>query len=744
MVKDNRFKNKTEYSIWTRAFNFISRFFAPIINWFSSLFTQKEAPGQTKFEPTETLSKPAEGKPTTEALVAALEKDENALFEQLLNKAEPEVIKKNPSVLLYVAIEKGNLDTVKLLMSQGVELSSYCFEKNAKAEAPLYSALEIAIKHEHVDIVDLCLENGLKFKEEWLRPLVHSPEKLFNTEKAVAIFKLLLDKAHFSFSAKESVASSGHTYYWGALYLREATRMGHIKSIEQALKNNLVETVWPQEAIDFGELEIAKLFLDYTLEKAAELDFVEGYFYHLNKDTIFFKAVEENNLEIVKHLIKGHNVNLDAEKPVFRISAFHPSALYYAIENKNHEMVSLLLDSGATFGNIALSYSESHLAIIEAFEKEFRIALPNYKDNSIYQAYNNRRLEKETSDKLIQKAQALADARARANIAQAQERQIETQKENALLAAIRKNDIERLRRLLDEADPEKIQRKPSVLLYQAIVSGHIEAIKLLMSKGVDLNFQVVKNFAHDGYHERVTNALQLAIQHQHIELVNLCLDNNLEFEESYLDCIKEGNGPVFVTEKKKEIFKTLLDRVPFEFRSTIYGNMYSTYYREEAIRIGHIESLKRVLEKNDNQFDWVWLDEAIMHNQVEIAKLFLEYYRENKPAIGLCLNNAVRRVKSNSTRLYYAIENNQSEMVQLLLSEGATFGQIEHTAEQVAVIENYKKNLSKHKEEVQNSFSNVIPAVVVSLVKEYELPAYEVVPELKSKPSENSPSRKLK
>ena len=74
-----------------------------------------------------------------------------------------------------------------------------------------------------------------------------------------------------------------------------------------------------------------------------------------DRESQFFRAVYKNNIEQVRILLQGNDVNVN------KLNISHKSGLYLAIQNENYPMVRLLLENGAdpdlvSYCNVYCSY----------------------------------------------------------------------------------------------------------------------------------------------------------------------------------------------------------------------------------------------------------------------------------------------------------------------------------------------------------------------------------------------------
>jgi hypothetical protein len=359
--------------------------------------------------------------------------------------------------------------------------------------------------------------------------------------------------------------------------------------------------------------------------------------------------------------------------------------LQYAMQHKQHEMVLLLLSAGADFPEENKKYSKAEVEEIEKYRKE-EFATFLGKTTSLLETDTG--LPKDILRTVLEYTYGFSKP--------------PPDIEKEINAAIKEGNLESIEALLKTLNSKMPKKLSSELLSSAIEKGSLDIIKLLMNYGVTLT---------GGY----SNALELAIEFQNLDLVNFFLDQNVPFHTKYLDSIVNHVKPFFETPEKQAIFKVLLDRATFVFHFNARRERYAydNLYCKEAIKMGHIECLKKALAQKEIVFRSEWIEEAIKCNQLKIAELFLNYAKEHEPPINTWLDEKMDQF--SHTSLHYAVKNNQHEMVQLLLREGATFGTKEYSKEEAEELEKYKKEMSRHKETVALDYTFL------------ELPDYKVM-----------------
>ncbi|KAG8528779.1 uncharacterized protein KY384_006467 [Bacidia gigantensis] len=259
--------------------------------------------------------------PEASALPAAISNDRNKLGEAL-----------------YESIKKGDLSTIKLLLSHGAD-------PNYRPSCSTPSIVR-AVKKENIELVRLLLERGADL---------------------------------------EVTAPAAETALWAAV---KAKNVDIVRML--LLYGAKVDTAHPSgsdpclyRAVVIGKLEIVKMLLDQHPDLEKSPPGGSTSLYRAAKDgnillaqmllrygakancwppggcSAFYRAAEKNNLPLTKLLIEhGADVNFTPYS--------HNSALYEAVKREDLQMVKLLLDSGADInkrssGNKSpLTYASKH------------------------------------------------------------------------------------------------------------------------------------------------------------------------------------------------------------------------------------------------------------------------------------------------------------------------------------------------------------------------------------------------
>lgn len=301
--------------------------------------------------------------------------DSKARYERIkaLRKAKKELVKnlKKDRSSLYQAIAQGKIPLAKALL-KNIGINN--LQKNASL------LWRKAIEAGHLKIIKLLLKHKLEITEDALDQAYYKsyPAKI-KKRRVETIFRLFLNTNRLTF---EPDTKPNHNIYFLA-----AIEEGHIETVKRSLeKVDVAQTnlyndkyfcgVPDVSSIEWAlcknQTEITELLLDFHETHKASFQ-KDGY----DEQRIFYTAVKHDNLKVARRLLHSPHVNLDQQTldPLPWIHPYDindPSALYYAMYNKNKEMVELLLKLGATLGQHY--YTEKQLSIVNNFKKQITTA----------------------------------------------------------------------------------------------------------------------------------------------------------------------------------------------------------------------------------------------------------------------------------------------------------------------------------------------------------------------------------
>jgi len=197
-------------------------------------------------------------------------------------------------------------------------------------------------------------------------------------------------------------------------------------------------------------------------------------FYDRPSQTRFFRAVLDNDIEVVGQMIdQGINVNT--------LSGLPPSLLLDIVESV--EMTNILIQAGADVNPRGAAYvSVLHSAILQGREKKLRLLLEAGADISVHESSGNSPFYGDSPFYMAAKLgrfdaiQAMLGYDASGIVSRA-----------ALHKAAAKGELEAVRVLLDAGvSINSTNRWGATSLHLAVRHGHIDVVKLLLDKGVDI------------------------------------------------------------------------------------------------------------------------------------------------------------------------------------------------------------------------------------------------------------------
>ncbi|KAL2827463.1 ankyrin repeat-containing domain protein [Aspergillus pseudoustus] len=254
----------------------------------------------------------------------------NALLDS--NAHDPNTTDATGSTPLHAAAKAGHWSICRLLLERGALPTI----QNGHDSLPLH----LAAKHGHLEVVRLLLECDAKSKVQ-NRPLYYAAERGY-TE----IVRLLLERgastssAPFGENALHVAARGGHVRVCEVLLDHERKKTKTGMSLFRALgigsgvnAKNLGKHTPFACAVLKGHAPVVQVFLRSGMVSISAKDRDGVYLFH--------RAVKNDHLEIVKAFLE-HGVKVDMT------DNYKGTALHFAAERQNVDIIRLLLDYGAS------------------------------------------------------------------------------------------------------------------------------------------------------------------------------------------------------------------------------------------------------------------------------------------------------------------------------------------------------------------------------------------------------------
>ena len=438
------------------------------------------------------------------ALFMAIEKGNIEIIKLLLNNDKLDINVINEfyngtyfvdETVLHVAIEKENIEIIKLLLNNDkLDVNTFRSEVNYDGEK---TALFMAIEKENVEIVELLLKNdkidvNIPYTYDVVEEMV--PLYLAIENENVEIVKLLLNKENINVNFLNKYENEKYEKYENNQIKRKAHN-GLKTALFLAIEKENVEIVKFIISNELLDVNIHSVYNDFIfLEDQILGGETMEYNYEGNK-TALFAAIEKENIEIVKLLlnydkldindinqISGHNGNYSKKE--------HKTALFQAIENQNVEIIKLLLMNDKLDINltIEINLKEDKDTIIEMAPLQF--AIENNRHDEVIQLL--------LSQEYLNSSQKI-DVNKRSIIAIIGD-EIEVIEKTSLFMSIEKKKIDAIKALLNRADIDVNEKSlyslndvlinEKAALHLAVENDDLDIVKLLLEKKeIDINIE---------------------------------------------------------------------------------------------------------------------------------------------------------------------------------------------------------------------------------------------------------------
>ncbi|KAK8899206.1 hypothetical protein M9Y10_001510 [Tritrichomonas musculus] len=441
-----------------------------------------------------------------------------------------------------VACQNSNIDIINLLLLDNkidINLPNFYFDerKAIQIKIPLY----LAVENNKSDVVKILLLrpeidiNFHRISEKVSQTSLCKAVELQNIE----IIKLLLSHPEIDVNLPEESENKSQT----ALYL--AVELQNIEIIKLLLShpkinvnkecNALFDYLLSQQipfslAVGLGRPDIVELFLencDIDFKKKSLFSLLKSSLFGSEKKTLLYFAIENENLEVVKVLLKNEDIDINELNDIYRntkgifyydtersgrsidyiLYKCKKAALHIAVQKKLFKYVELLLSNPRTDVNI----------LCESFKEYWSSGSTDYEAdfNDVDFYYINPKDDIEMSSA-------------------------------ALHMAVDNNDTEIVKLLLSHPNIDvnilsKSKNVSETALHRAVYKGNEEIIELLLSHPkIDVNIPTKdsksytngnKTALHIAYQKEKTKIIKLLLQRNDINVD--ALDNNQKKPSDY-------------------------------------------------------------------------------------------------------------------------------------------------------------------------------------------------------------------
>lgn len=568
---------------------------------------------------------------------------------------------------MYFAVDKEHLDIVKILIAAGADLNW---------SDPGLSPLLKAIKKQNIELLQLLLDAGAKVEfKTGFNPLVYAAGQVDNPE----IIRLLL----------EAGCNANSTNSMGDTALVDACLHGHEAVIKLLLasgadankprKDKLAPLIavfsvpqinqsmsrWGIEG-DVNNLSArmvtiiraladsgANLNIRGSLGKTALMLAAEGGYFDIAQVLIEkgtdVNAVEDFSQALIPDLFKGMEEALEERSE-------RKTALLYAAENGNTEIVNALLAAGADFSiadkknrtALDVAIQQGHTAIVRLLENAGAQVLnsaTHFSEAALLGAAKQGNLE------ILRSA---LQAGINPNTKELEERR-NTRHKTALMFAAERGHLEAVRILLEAGADVNLSDRPgkklgkTPLMYGA-ESGHAEIIRLLLESGATV----------DAQNKRGETALLYAVWEKKVEAVRVLLEFGADPHKKSWDDTPFVNA----TYAGREIAQLITEAS--KHKSSAVGNAAQEEMLRSASFSGNFELVRDLIRQGTNinapeqESGWTAFIYAAAKGSLDIVQILL--------AAGADVNAASY---SGQTALSEAAYWGHLEIVNLLICVGA-------------------------------------------------------------------------
>lgn len=482
----------------------------------------------------------------------AFKKNSSKIVE-LLVQYRADIYQKNPS-LIFVATKNGDANVVRCLLKLNRKIAIDMKNKNGR------SALHMAVIAKDINIVKVLLENNAdpNIKDHDMQTPLHMASELAD----VSIVQLLIDKG-----ADTNLKTALN---YSCLYI--ATNQGNIDIIKVLIANKA----------DIHEKN------------------------HRCGSDALIKAVVMEFIDVIEYLMQqGSDVNTSDYEGI--------SALMYAIEIKNTQIIQLLINAGANVMDIKANIGAFHHACINESLDVVQLLINNGADVNQYT----------------------------------------TSHSTPLHIACKKGDLDLVKLLIrNKANVNKMFKFTLSALFTAVTNKFVDVVKCLIDNDVDVNI----------VGEHGATCLFIAARLENSEIIRLLINNGIKvnvldtfgFSALHLACAALDNPNVAQVLIENGANVNLINKSGVTALHTACLN-------------GRIDNVKVLVANN--------ADVNIMTTEQQESVLSIAVIERNYNLVEFLINNDIIVDSVNkklNSPLFHAIGNADLHMVKILIDAGAS------------------------------------------------------------------------
>ncbi|XP_076279889.1 uncharacterized protein LOC143208872 [Lasioglossum baleicum] len=553
--------------------------------------------------------------------------------------------------LLQRAVNEKQVQMAKLLINYGANVNV----KNIRGETPIVNA----IQNRDTKMIELLLTNGADIKAD--PELVCNAVSYGNLELVEDLLKngadvnMLNGNLYFRHSLLH-MAVNGEQEQMAKLLInyganvnvkdtREKTPilnailMRDTKMVELLLTNGADIKEDPElvcTAVRCGNLEI----VEDLLKNGADINAVGDIYFRFS---LLHYAVREKQVQMVELLINyGANVNVK--------NSLGETPIVNAIENRDKKMIELLLTNGADIKEdpkvLRAAVENGNLKIVEDILTDCADVNMLLIGCSEFDTWAPP-LHKAVKRKQVQMVELLINYGANVNVKN-------SLGETPIVNAIENRDKKMIELLLTNG--ADIKEDPKVLRV-AVENGNLKIVEDILTDCADVNMLLIGCSEFDAW----APPLHRAVKRKQVQMVELLINYgaNVNVKNS------QGETPIFdaIRSRDKQMIKLLLSNGadikedPKVLRAAVEnGNLKIV---EDILTDGADVNMLLIANSSIGR-RFLFLHKAVMQKQVKMAKLLIKYGA-----------NVNAKDSEGATPIFYAINKRDTEMIELLLINGA-------------------------------------------------------------------------